>query len=908
MSFPAVTVELQIDGSWVDVTSDVLTRDDIVITRGRAEAAQHTERGTCTFTLNNRGGKYSPRNPRSPYYGLIGRNTPVRVKAEGVTRFVGEISEWPTRWDVSGRDVYVPIEASGILRRLSQGVRPLKSALFRYMTSLPEYPGYWPLEDSPGSRQAASGYPEGAPMAAAGQVSFTGESVEGIGGGVSVSKGGRLYASVAAPAIWFVACWIHLPQDMGPGDSSPVVSCICPTSDILRRWDFRFYVDSSNVLQGEVVVFDRTGAPVTVQSSPFSGSADLRRRGVQRVIFYGKTWSGTQYSCELDLEGGEDLFEVFDAGVADQLKDIGRVEIAGSAAGDPNYVGTISHLVVGPASMDNAVLDADDAGHGFAGELAVDRVTRLCAEEGIPVVVTDDPDIPSKPMGAQAQKALLDLLRDVEAVDGGVLGEQRDGVGLWYRSGATLYGDTPDLTLSYGQTMSPIEPIDDDSHVRNDNTVRREGGSSARIVKYDGPLSINPPPDGVGLYAEETTLNLYQDRDALDQAGWRTHLGTWDEARYPTVGVMLHKNRDLVAAATAVDGGAHVRLTDMPEWLPPGPVDLLVYGYTETIAPHRWEIVFNAVPQGPYQIATLDDEVLGRLDTDGSGLAAPLTETATTLVTSAAGGPPWTEDPAEFPFDLLVGRDKGGEVVRATAATKGCFDTFDRTAVDGWGTSPEGLKWTMRGGAAADYSVSGGVAQHVIGTRGTDRESRLEQYAAGHDIEATFRTTALPTGAPLMFYLVSHFNLSEFRWYALRISLNVPGTISAGLETGSPDFEPLTPFKVLPGLTVSVGVWYRARLSVQPGKLRGKVWLDGDAEPPEWQFVAFDDRYATGQVGVKTYVPPANTTPLPFVGEWGEFILHNPQRLTVVRSINGVVRAHPQGADVRLARPMFLGL
>ncbi|MFF0295545.1 carbohydrate binding domain-containing protein [Kitasatospora sp. NPDC004614] len=83
MAFPQtpvpVVVELQIGGTWTDITSDVYVRDGIKISRGRADEGSRPDPAKCSLTINNRSGKYSPRNPLSPYYGLIGRNTPIRV-------------------------------------------------------------------------------------------------------------------------------------------------------------------------------------------------------------------------------------------------------------------------------------------------------------------------------------------------------------------------------------------------------------------------------------------------------------------------------------------------------------------------------------------------------------------------------------------------------------------------------------------------------------------------------------------------------------------------------------------------------------------------------------------------------------------------------------------------------------
>lgn len=83
------TVELQLGASWVDVTSYAYVRDGISIRRGRADESFSPSPAQCRLTLNNRDGRFSPRNPTGPYYGLIGRNTPLRVSIDlGLPRMI----------------------------------------------------------------------------------------------------------------------------------------------------------------------------------------------------------------------------------------------------------------------------------------------------------------------------------------------------------------------------------------------------------------------------------------------------------------------------------------------------------------------------------------------------------------------------------------------------------------------------------------------------------------------------------------------------------------------------------------------------------------------------------------------------------------------------------------------------
>jgi len=75
-------VEIYVGGAWVDITSDVLGEGagpSIDTHRGRDDGLSNVQYGTAAMELKNTLGKYSPRNPNSIYYGLLGKNTPIRI-------------------------------------------------------------------------------------------------------------------------------------------------------------------------------------------------------------------------------------------------------------------------------------------------------------------------------------------------------------------------------------------------------------------------------------------------------------------------------------------------------------------------------------------------------------------------------------------------------------------------------------------------------------------------------------------------------------------------------------------------------------------------------------------------------------------------------------------------------------
>ncbi|WP_129308002.1 hypothetical protein [Streptomyces sp. L2] len=72
----------------MDITADLYTRDPITHTRGRQYRANAADPASCTATIRNRDGKYTPRNPEGVYYGLLGRNTPFQISLPSTTTYL----------------------------------------------------------------------------------------------------------------------------------------------------------------------------------------------------------------------------------------------------------------------------------------------------------------------------------------------------------------------------------------------------------------------------------------------------------------------------------------------------------------------------------------------------------------------------------------------------------------------------------------------------------------------------------------------------------------------------------------------------------------------------------------------------------------------------------------------------
>jgi hypothetical protein len=308
----------------------------------------------------------------------------------------------------------------------------------------------------------------------------------------------------------------------------------------------------------------------------------------------------------------------------------------------------------------------------WAGETAGDRFVRLCTEEDIAYRLIGDPD-DTEQMGPQRVVTLRTLLEDCAAADIGILYEPRDFLGLALRTRASLYNQEAVLALSKpaGHLAAPLLPRPDDQLTRNDFTAQRDGGSSYRAVVEDGPLSVQPPPAGVGRYDESLSFNVLDDGQLQGIAGWRVHLGTWDEERHQQIVVSLGtdgfvSDPALAAAALVADVGDRLTIAGLSVWAPPDLVDQLTQGFVETLHAFEHTIAVNSSPGGPWRVAVVDNEALATASTDGAELATGVDEDDTAL-SVATTGPLWSTDSDDVPFDIVI----GGERMTVTAISGG---------------------------------------------------------------------------------------------------------------------------------------------------------------------------------------------------------------------------------------------
>lgn len=578
------------------------------------------------------------------------------------TRFVGEIGEIAPTWvdgDVDGGR-RVDIAAAGTLRRLTQGAKALNSTLYRSTMSsewVSNLKGYWPFEDGREAEQAASPL-IGVNPARVLAVNFAGDDTLDASAALATASGGT-------PTLWLAPCPSFTASDW-MGEIFIKVETVATSPS----WTQLFAIRSTGTVK--TWVYEVNNLDSRLRGLDLTGTAIFTTNLTGVTPAGGEWWN---LSIQAAQNGGNVDYEFWQysldsggtgntgstAGTLGRPTDIGYFDAAPADGFAFGHVAITTGLTAGWRST--AIPGASNA---WITERAAARVQRLCLEEDVPVVIfgkfTD-----SARMGPQRPDTLVNLLQECADADGGILCEQRHASGLAYRTRSSLYNQDPvfDVTALSRGLINPFEPVLDDQRLRNDITVTRVGGSSARVVDDDSVAAE-------GTYSEAPPdFNVANDYQLDDIAGWELHKGTWPELRYPSVSI---RHRDVLTSRALLDGymqsglGDIARVSDLPTHHPPGPVDQMIEQQTDDIGSFDWTAGIVGSPAGIWTVGVIQDSVLGRADTEGSELAGTESTTDTSWSVTTTSGPVWIDSAtygSMFPFEV----EAAGEVVRVTAIT-----------------------------------------------------------------------------------------------------------------------------------------------------------------------------------------------------------------------------------------------
>lgn len=651
--------------SWVDITQWV--RHDLGISTvvGRRDQASLVDPSRATLKLDNRDGRFSRRNPTGPYYGQLTRNTPIRIAVDpgdGMHyRYYGFVNEWPKRWDKSGNDSTVTITCGGILRRLQRS-QPLRSALFRSMSGIAEGDyvplAYWPMEDGGRATQFASGLLDGRHGTFDGTLSL-GSATTPVGSAplATFDLDARAYLPIPAHANtgqWVVQWVVNIPSS--PSADPQRLADFATPGGTATRWTLTLEDESPNADAIYLRGYNSAGTEIitagtSVDHGDLNSSAD----------FYGSSFMFTVAT----YQSGGDIVAWF-SGVREDGRNMESAiaSVAGTHGGltgsikltspiDSTVMGHVAVYVDLNFTATFGTTDADvnaAAMGGWAGEQAHERIKRICREEGVSVHCVAGE---SAACGPQPVGTLLEILRDAEKADLGVLYEREFGLG--YQALSERYGQPVQLALDVeaGHIGEPPEADDSDLRFRNQWTVKRTNGSERTVLSEDYD-------DTEGLYPGSTTVNVHTDDQLQHVAGWLVHRDTADEDYWTGLTLRFSRAPDMIPAWVSLPFGARMTVANPPSQADPGDIDAIVEGWSERWDQVSWQATLNTSPASTLEVPVWDD--LGFLwDSGSSSLTSDITDSATSIsVTTTDELDLWVEGAVEFDIEV------GGEQMTVT--------------------------------------------------------------------------------------------------------------------------------------------------------------------------------------------------------------------------------------------------
>lgn len=587
--------------------------------------------------------------------------------------FVGNVIEWPVRWDQSGNDCYVPVTASGVIRRLSQGQAALNSPLFKTISGASPY-AYWPFEDESGSTSAV-GIGRAVKPATVYEATFGFDGPPILGGAsstIEVTENTTISGLLPSfPLVqangWQMSMFIYAPALPPPGVDATIIQVRSSGTTVL--WSLRFNntgqivlasTDADGSVNGTIVAAGGTfsaGTWMLVEFEVFKNGANVDI-GLNSINMN----TGVIYNSGLGIGAGT-------VGIPSSWS------IFGSSTSWPGAgTGAVSHVAFFPNHNVLGGTAKLEAGRGYAGEVASARVKRLCAEQGVALELLG---VSTTAMGPQRSDTFLGLLRECEDADLGVLYETVHTPGLGYRPRTARYNTEARMALDFaqGHIAEPPEPTDDDQNLRNDWTVSRPAGSYAQVID-----SVHIAEQG--LYDDSAEINVATDDVLVDHASMRVYLGTIDELRWPRINLDFAKNPQFIGTWLGMQIGSRMTIVNTPGQLPGMTVDVIIEGYTQRLSPFGWDVELNCSPATTWasfrpvagDVVDSDDP---RIDSDVSTTNASLTASATSMaVVRPTGAERWDTSGTQVPFDV----DVAGERMTVTAVTgTGTVQTFTVT-------------------------------------------------------------------------------------------------------------------------------------------------------------------------------------------------------------------------------------
>lgn len=671
MALLRFTFELFLGGSWVDITTYV-RHQRVTITRGTKDEAPKLTPAKASLKLDNRDDRFNPRNPTGPYFGLLVRNTPLRISCAGgvsnAARFYGEVFAFEPRWNEDRSDCYVDIDVNGALRRLignDTTPRSYYRSWWHSRTSNPIPSYFWPLQ----------------------------EGVDASSGLAEIGQGNAWFKNAPASAAWGQAKmndWtpngvaidnlneLHLPCDMrGVSTNAWEVSMLLTWSanEVLNTGLIDCgvlqysWAASTDAVQnrGELVLY--TFGPngfFDFQELPFY-LPPLKDAGPVWLTIRA-SWNGTDtltsYFSWQQVSSLSGSITVISGSAAPTNVMLYPREVAVACAVslvDPlaaGYIGVSNVSVSKCNTGSTGMINSWQATLGGINEWTDDRFERLCTEYGINRVASATGAVQ---MGRQYIEKLETHFQEIlsSSAHPAIL-ESRSANELRLLGRGSYRGE-----IDISEIVPDLEPTEDDRNTANIVRLTNSHAGEAVLTKATGEMSVAQ----IGPFDRKIDTNNRYFAESAAVAGRMLALGTWPGQRFTEVTVSARSTPAAYDLYRAIEVGDFFGLTGMSI---NGYYDLMIFAVTsvkEVISHEDHRFTFTIRP--------------GELDYRSWAVQTNRIDIADSTVAVASSGATvdvnvptakWSTTAA--PFDVLI----SGERMTVTGVTN-LTSTTQRLAV-----------------------------------------------------------------------------------------------------------------------------------------------------------------------------------------------------------------------------------
>lgn len=671
-----LTIEVEfVAGTWTDVTADFDYNAGYTITVGRSSPQQQPGPSSCTLSLRNSTGKYTPGlqvladGSPAPFFPNVVPQKRLRVSTSAGVRFVGSVQSWSPLLDngVLGR---CQVQAIDLMDRLSR-VQLQPAMRQEILADSPTW--YWAMADQVGSLVARS------TVAGSKSLVYTGSGLPNVtmgdpgpgdaGDGTAAkftpvsSSLGRYFVQVGLPGVPFGSgkaatfeLWCN------PGVSLPAWAGTDDEYLAAFSNNYPYYSTTVNV----IFRLNGTGTPVYDDlTHTVTGPAPITDGLWHHLVAVFGGGSSVSFYVDGVFAGSTSVAPADSANAITVGSGLDSISVDSH-----RYQGDVAHVAAYRSALSPTRIAAHYAsGRGY-GETVDERIARFLTAAGL---TSADWDLDSSSVVLagydETGKDVVTASQDAVASEGG-------GAVFYVLAGVVVFRNrdyrnpaAPTLTVSAAADIAgdTYQPGIDSQNLINSVTVTQSTGTgSAGEQTASDADSIAT----YGLFAGAATSYASDPGDVLALAQAIVAAGRTPGFRLPQLCVdLLTAQSNLYAAVQATQIGSRIRATALPAGsAPASQVDVIAEGWTETVKVDTFRVVYDTSPADNPAPMIWGDTTHGDWQCDGQTLNTALTVAATTVkIATVAGKPTFTTAPGAYPLEVQI----GGEHIRLNSAPSG---------------------------------------------------------------------------------------------------------------------------------------------------------------------------------------------------------------------------------------------